>query len=101
MVAMLGFCMVFELLWLMPGVFFYVLALYSAVVRYEEAKLLKRFGRTYEAYVKKVPRWFPRVKVFSRQIRPIGWRLVIVGESRSWLLGAVVLWLAWFKEAML
>jgi protein-S-isoprenylcysteine O-methyltransferase Ste14 len=100
-IAMLGFCMVFELLWLMPGVFFYLLALYSAVVRYEETKLLRRFGRTYEAYMKDVPRWFPRLTAFPRQTCHIAWRLVIVGESRSCLLGVVVLSLALFKEGML
>jgi protein-S-isoprenylcysteine O-methyltransferase Ste14 len=100
-IAMLGFCVFFRLLWFLPFVFLCLFALYSVVVRHEEAKLLKRFGRTYAAYAEAVPRWFPRIKAFSRGKRHVAWGLAMVGESRSCLLGVVVLLLAFSKEALL
>ena len=35
---------------------------YNYIARYEEQKLLKRFGADYEAYMDAVPRWFPRLR---------------------------------------
>jgi protein-S-isoprenylcysteine O-methyltransferase Ste14 len=58
--AMMGLCLISELLWFMPIVFAYFSLLYSLVVRYEEYKLSILFGNEYEVYCQEVPRWIPR-----------------------------------------
>lgn len=49
-----------EILWLVPITFLWCAAVYSLVVRYEEACLLKKYGQSYQKYVSEVSRWFPR-----------------------------------------
>jgi protein-S-isoprenylcysteine O-methyltransferase Ste14 len=39
-----------------------VIAFHSFVTLYEELNLRQRFGALYEAYLKRVPRWIPRIK---------------------------------------
>ena len=39
-----------------------VIAFHSFVTFYEEPNLRKRFGSAYEEYLKRVPRWIPRLK---------------------------------------
>lgn len=39
-----------------------VIAFHSFVTFYEEPNLRKRFGAVYEEYLKRVPRWIPRLK---------------------------------------
>ena len=39
-----------------------------AVVRVEEPALRQLFGRTYEEYCKRVPRWFPAPTVLRRVV---------------------------------
>ena len=39
---------------------FFFLAFHLFVTGYEEPNLRKRFGESYEAYLKEVPRWIPR-----------------------------------------
>ena len=53
--------------WLAPFILLWCLAVYSAVVRYEEGWLLELYGGPYERYLKEVPRWFPRLN----RLRPI------------------------------
>ncbi len=55
-----------ELLWFAPFTLFYCLLIYSFVVRYEEAHLLNKYGEPYRGYMRKVPRWFPRVSNFKK-----------------------------------
>jgi len=50
-----------ELLWLTPITFFWCLAVYSIVIRYEEEHLLRKYGDAYRRYLSKVPRWFPKI----------------------------------------
>ena len=38
------------------------LAFSAFVIFYEEPNLKQRFGSTYEAYLKRVPRWIPKIK---------------------------------------
>jgi len=97
-IAMLGMCVVFELLWFLPVTFLYLFALYSMVTRYEEEKLSIKFGEAYLAYKKRVPRWIPRPDGWHGEVRKIPWGPVLLGESRSCLLGIFVLVLALFKE---
>jgi protein-S-isoprenylcysteine O-methyltransferase Ste14 len=50
-------------LWGSPGILFYAAGVTAAfhcfIVAYEEPGLRVRFGREYEAYRERVPRWFP------------------------------------------
>lgn len=50
--------------WLLLGyaVFFFV-AFHMFVINYEEPTLTKKFGKSYKAYLKQVPRWVPRKPV--------------------------------------
>jgi len=41
---------------------FFFLAFHIFVLRYEEPTLKKMFGKAYEAYIRRVPRWFPKLK---------------------------------------
>jgi len=41
---------------------FFFLAFHIFVLRYEEPTLKKMFGKAYEAYIKRVPRWIPKLK---------------------------------------
>ncbi len=49
-----------------PGLLLYALLIWMAwhlfVVLYEEPHLKKAFGEEYELYLKRVPRWFPRLR---------------------------------------
>lgn len=42
-------------------VFIGIAIFYHYIARHEEKMLLTRFGADYEAYMKEVPRWFPRM----------------------------------------
>jgi hypothetical protein len=50
-----------ELLWLIPITLFWCIVTYSIVIRYEEARLLNKFGDAYRRYLLEVPRWFPQM----------------------------------------
>jgi protein-S-isoprenylcysteine O-methyltransferase Ste14 len=43
-------------------VFAGILAFYNYIARYEESRLIDRFGEEYRAYIREVPRWFPRIR---------------------------------------
>jgi len=65
-VAMMGLCVLSELLWLMPIAFGYFSLLYSLVVRYEEHRLSALFGKEYAIYHEDVPRWIPRFSTIRK-----------------------------------
>ncbi len=46
---------------LVAPIFFFV-ATHTFVTLYEEPTLKKKFGASYEEYLKRVPRWIPRIK---------------------------------------
>lgn len=49
--------------WVLLGyAFFFFIVFHLFVLLYEEPALKKKFGRSYENYLKTVPRWFPRFK---------------------------------------
>jgi protein-S-isoprenylcysteine O-methyltransferase Ste14 len=50
-----------ELLWLIPVTLFWCIVTYSTVIRYEEARLLNKYGDAYRRYLLEVPRWFPKM----------------------------------------
>ncbi|MCJ7543717.1 MAG: isoprenylcysteine carboxylmethyltransferase family protein [Phycisphaerae bacterium] len=55
-----GVCMLTGMFWFVPVQLVYCAAVYSLVVRYEEAYLATTFGAPYLEYCSAVPRWFPR-----------------------------------------
>ena len=97
-IALLGFCVVFELLWFLPAAFLYLFVLYSIVVRYEEMRLSQEFGASHTVYMKRVPRWVPRLEGYRGGVQRIAWGSVITGECRSCLTGGLVLIVALLKE---
>jgi len=62
----LGAVMISEEIWFVPIMFLYCCGLYSLVVRYEEACLLKEYGEPYRKYLSEVPRWIPKTLRFRK-----------------------------------
>lgn len=58
---------------------------YSAIVAAEEAYLRGKFGAQYEEYMRRVPRWQPRLGRVGDAIagRPFNWRRVVVKEYNT------------------
>jgi protein-S-isoprenylcysteine O-methyltransferase Ste14 len=59
-VILAGACMFAELFWFIPVFVLYCAVVYAFVIRYEEASLLRKYGRAYQEYVALVPRVFPQ-----------------------------------------
>ena len=66
---------------LLPGVAF----AYIAIVAAEEAYLRQKFGQQYQDYMRRVPRWWPRLSRFPDAVAgfPFNWRRVIVKEYNT------------------
>jgi protein-S-isoprenylcysteine O-methyltransferase Ste14 len=62
----IGLALFSELIWFIPLTFFYLFTLYHLVARYEEKKLLERWGKEYAVYLGEVPRWIPKLKNLHR-----------------------------------
>ncbi len=45
------------------GAWFIIFLVYNQYTNHEEALLLEKFGDEYRDYMKKVPKWFPRLRV--------------------------------------
>ncbi len=80
--------------YLLGGVFF--LLGYVAIVAAEEVYLRAKFGSTYDAYARAVPRWLPSTRGLRQSLAGMrfNWRRVVVKEYTSmytWMAGAVVL----------
>lgn len=58
---LLGLTVMSELLWFLPLMLVWCMAVYSLVVRREEAHLSHKYGQPYRDYMHDVPRWFPRI----------------------------------------
>ncbi len=79
--AMIGLSILSELVWLVPAVIAYFSLLYSLVVRYEECRLSVLFGKEYEIYQQKVPRWIPRFSTIGElKGGPFTWFQSLRGE---------------------
>ena len=49
-----------ELFWMAPITLVWCAIVYSLVVRYEEGRVLRKYGRPFQQYMAAVPRWMPR-----------------------------------------
>jgi protein-S-isoprenylcysteine O-methyltransferase Ste14 len=74
MLLWVGFAVAAGLLWLAPVALALFAAEYHWIVRWEEALLLTRLGDEYRRYVRRVPRWIPRLRTGTeggrRRLRP-------------------------------
>jgi protein-S-isoprenylcysteine O-methyltransferase Ste14 len=62
LIALLGWILWAPSFSLIIALFVFFLATHLFVTLYEEPNLRKRFGASYEDYLKQVPRWIPRFK---------------------------------------
>jgi protein-S-isoprenylcysteine O-methyltransferase Ste14 len=66
-----------ELLWFIPVTLFWCIGIYSLVIRYEEGRLLNKYGDAYRRYLSEVPRWVPKTMRF----RNMGFVSEFLGKS--------------------
>jgi protein-S-isoprenylcysteine O-methyltransferase Ste14 len=59
---LLGLTFMSELVWFLPIMLLWCIAVYGLVIRQEEAHLLEKYGEPYAAYLRRVPRWRPARK---------------------------------------
>ena len=48
------------LLWLLPVVLVWCFLIYTGVIKFEEKRLLEKYGEVYTQYSREIPRWIPR-----------------------------------------
>ncbi len=58
---LLGLTVISGLLWFLPVMLLWCAAVYTFVVKREEAHLLDKYGAPYHDFLRSVPRWLPRV----------------------------------------
>jgi protein-S-isoprenylcysteine O-methyltransferase Ste14 len=77
---------------------------YFFIIRAEEDFLRAQFGATYDAYVREVPRWVPRLTPASTgTLGRVDWRRALKKEHNpfaAWALGALCL-LAWQSQTLM
>lgn len=61
-----GMTALMEVLWMVPIALLWCYLLYSAVVKYEEFVLARKYGFRYLEYKRSTPRWLPRIPLASR-----------------------------------
>jgi protein-S-isoprenylcysteine O-methyltransferase Ste14 len=59
-IGLAGLCILCRLYWMTPIAVVWLAIVYNLVVRFEEMRLLKRFGEPYRQYCQSAPRWIPR-----------------------------------------
>ncbi len=67
-----------ELIWFLPFMLIWCFLIYNIVVKYEEYRLLQRYGDLYKNYMAKVPRWIPKL--------PENTKLLNINQNRLFLL---------------
>jgi protein-S-isoprenylcysteine O-methyltransferase Ste14 len=55
-------CMLAELFWFVPILVLYCGVIYALAIRYEESRLLRKYGSAYQEYASRVPRVFPKLR---------------------------------------
>ena len=88
-----GFVLSSGLLWMLPVAWAIFALQYSAIVRFEEATLIRHFGASYETYARAVPRWslnLARLGTALSTRGPHGWRDVGFSERGTLIAAAVM-----------
>ena len=91
---------IFPYLQIVAIIFFFVQ--YHFIVKEEEGFLAKAYGKDYEAYIKNVPRFFPKLvpyKVKNVQQPPLNWKGGLKSEKRTlqaFGLVTITILLIWF-----
>jgi protein-S-isoprenylcysteine O-methyltransferase Ste14 len=88
MLLLAAVCCLCELPWMVPIVVGWAWCVYDLAVRFEEARLAKRFGQRYTDYCQKVPRWLPCLPPapVGRAASKSGWLRVAAVEWQCTLL---------------
>lgn len=77
--------------WLASAFLLIAVPVYRVVIRKEETLLAGIFGEAYNAYVREVPRFFPRLRVPAQSRGAFDWGLVRRHrEWRAWVGGALL-----------
>jgi len=79
--AALGLVLVADHLWLAAGLLGAFVLYYPFVVRSEEEGLRRRLGTEYEAYCRRVPRFWPRPRLYRR---PERWDVDLKRYGQAW-----------------
>jgi protein-S-isoprenylcysteine O-methyltransferase Ste14 len=96
LLVLLGLFFIYHNPWVYSlGVGFFALS-YAGIVAAEEAYLRGKFGPAYDAYMRAVPRWVPRLRGLRESLSGVrfNWRRVVLKEYTStytWMAIAVVL----------
>lgn len=78
--------------WMAPLIAIWAALIYDRAVRFEETRLLKRYGDEYAAYFARVPRWMPKRPAGGAAAEPsVPWARAILAEWQVLLLLAVPL----------
>jgi protein-S-isoprenylcysteine O-methyltransferase Ste14 len=96
----IGFAIESGLLWMLPVAWAVFALQYSAIVRFEEAALIRHFGAIYEQYLREVPRWVVDLRRFGVALRTRGthgWREVCFSERGTLIAAAVMTALLFVK----
>lgn len=95
-IVLLGLFIIYNNPWVyLLGIGFFGLG-YAAIVAAEEAYLRGKFGEPYDAYMRDVPRWLPRLRGFRQSVAGMrfNWRRVLLkeyGSTYAWTAGALAL----------
>jgi protein-S-isoprenylcysteine O-methyltransferase Ste14 len=68
MIMLVAAVILAELLWFAPLMFVYCLAVYTAVIRFEESHLLSKYGQAYADYMSETPRWIPNFHIIKSAV---------------------------------
>jgi protein-S-isoprenylcysteine O-methyltransferase Ste14 len=89
----IGFVVSSGLIWMLPVAWALFALQYTAIVRFEEAALVRHFGTSYDTYLREVPRWTLDLGRFGIALRTRGthgWHEVCFSE-RGTLIAAGVM----------
>ncbi|HEV3140248.1 MAG TPA: isoprenylcysteine carboxylmethyltransferase family protein [Vicinamibacterales bacterium] len=98
-----GFALTARLWWLAPIVLVLLAAQYHAIVGWEERLLVQRIGDPYCNYMRRVPRWIPKIerreKEFSARSAnsAFNWRATFFSERGTLIAMAAGYLLLWLK----
>jgi hypothetical protein len=90
-----------EVFWMLPLALLWCAPVYSLVVRHEERRLVRTYGRAYLAYQDVVPRWRPLLWTAPLPCPHRGWGRPLLVELHTPLIMAPALLKLWLLPALL